>query len=199
MFGYFFENYFSVNLKDYNNIGIDLPINKVLMAVFLSMCAVCIVIHVHKRNMYRLLKQMSRHCCFDENGAKTLKELGLADNLFIKKSLSSDTSIINKIVRRVGKVTLTYEEYAEAEKRAKINKRMKIKEENSPIDEKVDFETARFYIPDEKQLFAKRTLENSNVSLLHTLLFCLLVIVVYICLAFLMPSLLSWINGIIIK
>ena len=180
----FYQLFFSVNLKDYVNLGWDLEINKVLLAVALIMCAMVFVVHLRRRAIYLAVKQLVRHEAKCESDAKTLRELGLDGNTVLKALLRSESSSV-KLIRRAGAVEYTYEEYIALEKAKKLPKQT------------FDVSTAAFYLSEEDDARIKRILDSYNSSLTKTVLGAVFTLVCYICIMLLMPELLTLIDNII--
>jgi len=58
-FYYFYEEYFSVNLKDYPNIGIDLEISKLLFYFCIGVMIAAIVLNYKRACTVSLIKKRS--------------------------------------------------------------------------------------------------------------------------------------------
>ena len=89
------------------------------------------------------------------------------------------------MVARVGEKKMSYEEFIA------LTKKKGYKEEKLGLD------TALFYIREEGRDRAKRVLDIGASSPLTTALFCLLLVAVFICLAMLMPGILSALNSLL--
>ena len=118
----YINDYLSVNLADYENIGVNFEISKFLLIVLVGLCISFFVIDWHRGYMLLAVKKLFRHEAVDEASAKTLGELGLERSFSVRWALSRDTRL-SKIVRRVGAVDYTYEEYIELMKQRKKNKK----------------------------------------------------------------------------
>ena len=182
MFIEFYNEIFNINLNDYENLGINFPINKVLFAITVTICAACIFIELERKSTKDLIKGLTRHKAFSEESAKTLEELGLS-GFFVKMILKSDTSFLKKLVKRVGAPEYTYEEYLALQKGKKLPK------------DNIDFTTARFYLDSAQENRRNHIMDNYNPSILHTVLLCVLMLVIYICVALLVPEILSLLNN----
>lgn len=183
MTGNFFKNFFWLNLKNYDNIKIDFPINAFLLVLTLAIAVASIVITLYRGGLQKLIKQLTRFLAHDENNARTLAELGLEKSFIIRLALSREGRL-TRLVGRVGETVLTYEQALALSKEKKKQK-----------PEKIDFETARFYIRPGKTDEAKNIIENYSASMLRTALYCVLVFAVYACVALLMPEILNFINS----
>lgn len=175
--------YLSLNLKDYENIGIDFEINKFLLLAGIVLCVASFVINRKRALLSEMIKQLFRHGATSEEGAKTLGELGLSASRGIRRALSSDYSQLRKMVSFVGERRLSYEEYIALSKK-------KQKTADTP-----DFKTARFYIPETSLDRAKRVYNGYSASLFNTVLICLFCISVTVCLIMLSPSIVAFVNS----
>ncbi len=179
----FFFDFFLLNLKDYVYIGVDFYINLVLLAIVLALCASCFVINHGRSTMQTVIKQLARHGATSEDSAKTLGELGLADSAAIKRALSGSGRLM-KLVGRVGEKVYTYEEYTElSRKKGGIPK------------EAIDFSQAQFYIRPGEDKRAKFIIDSYGTSTLRAILYCVLFLAVYSCIALCMPEILTFINN----
>ena len=177
----FFKNYFLVNLKDYPSFGFDFPITAVLFCFLIALIFTTVVVNYKRRKIEEVISALTRHKAFNEESAKTLAELNL--NLASVRSLLSSEGQLTKMVSYVGEKKLGYEEFME------LSKSKEYKEE------KIDFDEARFYINESGRDRAKRVLEMGSASVTNTILFCLLLVAVFICLTLLMPGILSALNS----
>lgn len=176
------NEYLSLNLKDYENIGIDFEVNKFLLILGISLCVASFVISRQRSIICEMIKQLFRHSATSKENAKTLGELGLIDSHAIKRSLSSDSQL-RRLVSFVGERKLSYEEYVALSKAKK-------KTVDTP-----DFASARFYIPEASLDRAKHVYNNYSTSALHTVLLCLLCLAITVCLIMLSPSIISLVDA----
>lgn len=187
MFAKLLYDFFFLNLKDYPNIGIDFEINVFLLVLTLALCVSFFFVNHHRSMMQTIVKQLTRHEATDEDSAKTLTELGLGRAFVLKWALSRP-GLLTRIIGRVGEKSYTYEEYVALSK-----KKGGLKEE------KIDFNEARFYIRESGAERAKLILENYGTSLPRAILYCVLFLVLYVCIALSMPEILSlidsWLGG----
>ena len=208
-FSSFYRDYISVNLEDYPNIGVDLDIVKLIFITAAVICASFCVIDYHKKHMYLVVKQLMRHEARDETSAKTLAEIGLANNEAIKKALSG-SSQMKSVVSCVGEKKQSYDEYILAQKRyrelkkaaraeKKQMRRDGLKEERVGLQKPdicaVDFESARFFINPNGKDRASKIYNSAEITAARTALRCLLTVAIAVCFVLIMPELLSWING----
>lgn len=182
-FSEFIRQYFNINLKDYPNIGIDFQISKVAFFIVLGLLIAIIIMNLRRVNSALLVKRLMRYEAFDEENAKTISELKV--NFYAAKFVFLSGGLIKKCVRRVGEKVYSYEEYSALIKDKKYK------------EDRVDFKTERFYLdPKYKDIYTSLT-EGASPTLISTVLQCILVISVYICLMFLAPEILTLINNLI--
>lgn len=174
-----------LNARDYLDTVSSIPINIIVLIIALTLCISSFFINYHKTYTVRIIRAILRKGATGENDAKTLAELHLDDSPSIKRALSRSGQL-TRLVKRAGYVEPTYEEY---------KARMKEKKK----DEKIDFATARFFIPEESLDRAKLIKEKENPTVLRTLLVCILIIALSVCLMMLMPSILTLISNNISK
>ncbi len=198
----YIEDYLSINLADYENIGMDFEISKFLLVVLIGLCISFFVIDWHRGYMLLTVKKLFRHEALDEDSAKTLGELGLDGSFSVKWALSQETRLA-KIVKRVGAKEYTYEEYIEIQKQNKQRKKEKAqnggKDVASADDEKLDFKTARFYVNPQRMSEARDIEQNYSSSVIKTAVFCFMFVIIFVCITLIMPELLSFINSSIVK
>lgn len=175
-----YEKYFSINLKDYYNIGLDLEINKLLFAFLVALIVVTIAASVIKSTMYTVIKALIRHEARDEESAKTLAELGL--NSFRYKNALKSNAQLKRVVEISGQKKYTYDEYV------KLSKEKGFKDE-------IDFSEAKIYIKEQEKTSASKILEMKKPSVVETVLLCLLITAIAACLMLFMPTILMTINN----
>ena len=177
------KEYFAINLKDYENIGVNFEINKFLLLVAIGLCAMAFIVNYKRSLMIDTIKQLIRHGATDENAAKTLAELGLSGSRGIRKAVIGDNQM-RRMIRIVGEARPTYEEYVASMKKSK----------RSAVST-VDISTARIYIPKEALERAKFVYNTYSTSLLKTSLTCVFIIAVSVCLILLSPTLLTFVDA----
>ena len=146
------KEFFFLNLSRFENIGIYFPIGVFLILLCAVACFSVFYLTYYKMYTRSLYKQLLRHNAINEESAKTLSEMRLDSSFAIRASLSRRNGQLTYIVKRAGEEDVSYEEYIDKEK----------KRENR--EEKIDFASARFYIPKERVDRAKRILESAEPS-----------------------------------
>ena len=176
------KDFISINLKDYIDPGIDFPINVFLLSIALGLCIATFLITFQKRYTVRLIKQLLRHDATNEENAKSLSQLRIKPGFFLKAALSRSGQLTD-MVKRVGETKFTYKQYK------------KMQKEKGFKEEKIDFETAKFYIAEDKLDRAKKINEISFPSYINATLCCILILAIFICITLYMPEILTWIAG----
>ena len=177
-----FKDIFFLNAKDYFNTVFDVYVNIIIFILAIALCGAAFVINYHKTYTVNIIRQLLRRGATNEENAKTLAELRLSDSKALKRALSRDGQI-NTMVKRVGAKSLTYEEYVSLQKAKK------------PTTEKIDFESARFYISEEGLKRAQKIEQKENPSIPRTILICALIITISACISLIMPEVLSFIGN----
>ena len=175
-----YEKYFSINLKNYHNIGLDLEINKLLFAFLVATVVAIIAISVIRSTMYTVIKALMRHEAKDEESAKTLGELGLCS--FRYKNALKSNSQLRRAVEISGQKKYTYDEYVA------LSKEKGFKDE-------INFDEAKIYIKEQEKTSASRIFEMKKPSIVETVLLCLLVTALTVCVMLFMPTILMTINN----
>ena len=175
-----FREFFLLNFKDYENLGWNFPITIVLFGVILAVIAATVIINYRRTKTEQILRALIRRGATSEDGAKTLSELGLNNRVF--RGLLSADGQLTKIVGRAGEKKYTYEEYLALTKSSKFK------------DEKINFDEAAFYIKEETKGRAEAIVAKGATSPFNTLIFCIMLVAIFVCTMFALPELLSWVN-----
>ena len=197
----FYNDFICLNLKDYKNIGIDVEINKLILLFFGALIIGCIIVSINQMNLTLLIRKLMKIEAYTEESAKTLSELGLADNAGIKSLVNKNDGRISKIIAVVGIKRQTYEEYMEAERKRKEARRLPPAERKAVLDSlsvgEIDASNAKIYIPEDKKEYASYVYSSGNGSVVKTVLSCTLILVVAVAIILIMPTLLSLLNNIL--
>ena len=186
----FFESlkeFFFLNLNNYSNIEINFPIGIFLTAITILLCIFTFFYAYRRVVTVNLMTQLLRHEARDEGSAKTLASIHINAGIVLKSLLSSRTGQVKSIVYRKGDVKMTYEQY------------LILSKEKGYKEQKIDFSTAEFYIPDEKLDDAKRIVDREAPSMIKPLLMSVLLLVILLCISLTLPQLLEYINSAIAK
>lgn len=178
----FFKKYIEINLNDYKNIDIDLEINKLLLLITVGIIIASVLVNYNRYLVSLLVKKLTRYKATSEASAKTLKELGLDGNRGVRRLVESNGRV-GKLVAVVGEEKLTYEEYVARQKAKK----------GTPTDSKRS--ALPLYVADVDG--CARIAQAPAPTLVSTILFTVLIAAIYVCIALLMPEILSFINNMI--
>ncbi len=179
----YFDKFINLNLNEYLNIGINLEINKLMLCLFIGLILSTVLISYFRRGMVDLVRSLLRREARSEDSAKTLEELKLK-SLAVRYAVTRN-SRIQKIVKQKGAPEYTYEEYRELMKKKGFK------------EEKIDLSTAKFYIPEAASDDAKRIYEKNEISLINTVLFCVLLLIIFVCIALVMPEILTFTDALL--
>lgn len=137
---YFYEN-FDI---DVNGSSLPLIIWGLYIGIMLGVLGSIIV------RMYsnKIISALTKHGACDESSARTLAELGLKKQFFILKMLRDDSAL-----RR--SVTVTGEGAYKAKASGKLADFWYGKFLRDDAPEKLDFDAAKFYLPEEKRVGAE--------------------------------------------
>ena len=171
------KQFWSLNLKDYESIGIDFSIGAFFTLLIFAFVFSVFVIYFRRRAIFDISTALLRHECFDENRAKSLKALRL--NAFIFKYEIKKNRRLSSILLIKGKETLIYEEYVALD-------RSKQREY-----EKIDSE---FFLGENGKATAEIATEKNNVSILSPIILSALAITLLFVLAEYLPDLLRLIK-----
>lgn len=179
-----FKEWFSVNLNDYDNIGVNLEINKVIFGAVIALIIGVIFLDLYRANIKLMVTQLTRHNAKNEDDAKTLSSIGLNNNKIIRWLLTKE-NFLTKIVGRKGEKKFEYEEYKTLSNKERIEAG------------KFDIETAEFYIREDKSDLAAGVMEKYGASVQSTVMTCVLIAIVSICIIACMPEMLEMINNLL--
>ena len=185
----FFENLktcLGINLNDYENIGVNLEINKVLLGFFIIFGIMMVMLSIYRKSMRDIVMQLMRHEAYSEDSACTLEEIKLNENIAVTYMLTH-SDMLKRIVERVGRTQYTYEEYKALSKKERAE------------SERIDFTTAKFYITESHLDRARHIKEKYVVDKTRLIVGCIFLFVVYIAIAVAMPEILNVINNLLEK
>lgn len=177
----FIKEFFLLNFNQFDNFGISFPIGIFLTSMAIALCAAVFIINHHKRYTCSFLKQLLRHEALDDQKAKTLTSLKLENMLGLKSALARKGQL-TYMVKRVGETEKTYDEYMVESKKRGYK------------DEKIDFESALFYIAPERVDRAKRLVETTNTEWWRPALMAVFIVSIWVIMALFVPELLQSLN-----
>jgi len=183
MIGYF-KKCFSINLNEFEQIGINLEINKVLLIACIAFGIFMILFAIYRNNIRTFVVQLMRHEATSEDKACTLDEIGLSNNKIIIY-LISHNSMLTKIVGRLGAPKYSYEEYKALSKKERAEL------------ETIDFAVEKFYIYEDQKDRARHINEKYATNKKRMTASIIFLILVYVATVSAMPELLNLINNLL--
>jgi len=143
----------NLNLKAFG--GADLPIGLILLCAAVGMIVATVMIQISSATAYRAIKAMTRHKCTDPESAQTLKKLGLAGDRLVCFAIKRKSPMLLRYISEAAEGEAAEESTA--------------KEESE----------ARFYLTPEMQDRAKELLSRSDITVLHTVLYCVILLALF--------------------
>ena len=178
----FIKDFWSLNLNQYENIGLYFPVGVFLVLLCVVMSGAAFFLTYYKRNTVTLYKQLLRHEATCEDKAKTLRELRLDASHAIRSALSKSSGQLTYVVKRVGEVKENYEEYIKKSKGRGYK------------PEKINFDEARFYIAEDKVDIAKKNVSGAEPAWWKPIAITVTMVVIVVLLAIFLPDILSAMN-----
>ena len=176
----FIKEFLFLNLSDYENIGIELPIGAILFGFCIVMIGFTFYYRYQRNAVSAICTRLLRADAVSEEKGRGLGELRLDGSLGVKIALRGGGEL-GSIVKRVGEKKMSYEEYISATKKRGYKA------------EKVDFSTALFYIDPDRRDRAERLSSERHSALMPIIISAVLIAVLVIAMLFL-PDLLAMIN-----
>lgn len=145
LFTYLTERYFSVELGTYENFsvgaGTATTVRNIILALMIGFIAASVMTAYTRQGLGGFVRKLLREECLSPEQAKTLMELGYFRSSMIRRELSRGTTL-----RMVVRQCEAHESLDSQENEAPSNEKP---ESNSQKTTKIDFLTARFYIPED--------------------------------------------------
>ena len=181
-----FKYYHFLNPKDYPNLGLDIYINIFYFCMFVITALVLVFLHFQRRELFRFFTALSRHEAKSEASAKTVEGLRLKNNLLLKYILKHDNRV-KRLVGVVGEKKYTYEEYTELLKKKKEGKESAVTD--TPAEE------LKYYLRTGEEEGQNRIIATYEPSVIKTILFIVLVFMIFGCLILVSPEMLELLNN----
>ena len=176
----FIKDFLFLDLSDYENIGIYLPIGAIIIGFCVLMIAFAFYYHYYRSSVSVICMRLLRADAISEEKGRGLKELRLDGSLVVKMALRGGGELAS-IVKRVGAHNPTYEEYVGEQKKRGYKA------------ERVDLSAAAFYIDPSQRDRAAR-ISSENHSLLTPIIISLVLVCVLVLAVLFLPDLLALIN-----
>ena len=176
----FLKDFLFLNLSDYENIGIELPIGAILLALSVVLIGFVFYYNYYRSSASYLCMRLLRADAISEEKGVGLKDIRLDGSLGVKLVLRGGGEL-SAVIKLVGEKKESYEEYIKASK----SKGRKA--------EKVDLGSACFYIAPEKKDRAER-IAAENHSVLTPILISVAVLAILVLAMLFLPDLLELLN-----
>lgn len=200
----FYRKYIDIKLSDYKGFESELAITKLLFFVFLGLALASMFINYYNSTATLVLRKLTRTGSHGEEQAKKLSDIGLDSSRSVKWLLKTRSGALKRLIAVSGEKELTYEEYTALFKKkkhlrglSKEEKRKKLAEIDEKLSPKINFAEASFYIPTDKKDSADTFIADKSTTLTKGLISCAILFAAYIIIALVLPSILSWISGLI--
>lgn len=180
-----FKEFIFLNLNQFENIGLNFPIGAFVLFASVAMCVSLFAFHYHKSYTTAFIKGLLRHEAVGDKKGVSLKKLHLDGSYFLKLTLSRKSGPITHITARVGAKEISYEEHLE-----------KIKEKGYK-EEKIDFESALFYIRDDMVDAARAEADKHDSSWLKPIIISVIILAITVVLSIYLKDILGFINNLV--
>ncbi len=176
----FLKDFLFLNLSDYENIGIELPIGAILLALSVVMIGFVFYYNYYRSSASCLCMRLLRAGAISEDKGVGLKDLRLDGSLGVKIVLRGGGEL-RTVIKRAGEKKQSYDEYLKASK------------EKGRRAEKIDLNSSRFYIAPDKKDRAERISSENHSGLTPILMSVAILAILALALLFL-PDLLELLN-----
>ncbi len=173
----FYQRILMLNVADYENLSLDLNINIVILALGLGIAIAVLASGILRSTVFALVKQLTRHEATCPETAKTLSSMSLSGRRFVRAMSLSQTK---SMITYVGEESSPLEENGE--------------EGKTKITAEIDPETTKLYLRESGTSRAKRVLERYDASLVGSIIFSIVILMIAVCSMFVMPSILDLVS-----
>ena len=198
---YLTEQYFSVELGTYENfsVGSDTAtsVRNIILALMIGFIAASIMTAYTRQGLGSFVRKLLREECLSPEKAKTLMELGYFRSSMIRRELSHG-STLRMVVRYCTETSLQKQlQSVDPDKKPEDTEKVQATQKNAQTNHKIDFLTARFYIPEELRHRADIRFDKKGSGPLPVLLTAVVAIVVAAVLCRLLPDILQFADNLI--
>ena len=198
--GFWEEFWHEIDYGTYSNLGLDTgnvrSVGLIVLGVFIGIIIACVAMTYNKQVLGGAVRKMlsDEGGCRSAENAKTLAELGLIKNPFIKSAVQRSASL-RRVVRCVGE-----EEFyrAQAERKAEYEKKRAESDERLPkfreLEYCVDANSDHFYIPEELCDMAEHKFEGKGFSWRATIIGIILLCIAFFIVLLVLPKVLEFID-----
>lgn len=162
---YFKTKYFLAYAGDYKNFTIgessSMTIAIVVIGFVIGMIAAVLISYFQNRTSGMIVRRLSLNQAYSEADAKTLEELGIELRFGVKRSLRG-RSFLRKYVHYVGEPVFSSDAYFKRKRSGDEQEGKTFSGYNPYVREQIDFENARFYIPEDIRYAAEVKYEQKK-------------------------------------
>ena len=166
MLEHVWNNIILLNLRDFENIGVDFYINIFFFFAALAIMLVAFFFDYSRGVTYVTVKQLVRHGALSKETSVSLSDIGLDKNVAVRFFLSRDSEL-SKLVSRLSAPTLDYCTYI----------KMKSSEKRKLLT--LDFEKERFFLSGDRNDRVNKVMSVYSFSLTRFILFCVFVFLLW--------------------
>lgn len=111
----FYDKYLDINLLDFEHIGFNLEINKVILFLAIALCIAFVGLYRHQTYVSHLLRRMLKLDAFGESKARSLRELKLSESKAIRRLVTNREGYLKRCLFYVGESHTGVEDSSHAE------------------------------------------------------------------------------------
>lgn len=196
---FYYDVYLALD-SNYQNLGFDTgvitSVRIIVLGIFIGTVIGCLYMAYNKQVLGDAVRKMlsEEGGCRSAENAKTLAELGLVKNPFIKSAVQRSASL-----RRVVRCVEEEEFYrAQAERKAEYEKKRAESEERLPkfreLEYFVDASNDHFYIPEELCDMAEHKFESKGFSWTATIIGIVLLCIAFFIVLLVLPKVLTFVD-----
>ena len=193
LFVYFKEKYFTGNIGTYENFsfgtGSLISLRVIVFGLVIGIVIATVLTIIERRYLGNLVRKLISQDCLSNEKAKTLSELGCPGNYLYRSALRGGHVFGRLILQHEEPKPPTEEKAEEAETEEKEEP------PKPPRPAKLDFTTARFYIPEEKRYEAEARFERKGSNWLVGALTVIGSLFLIAGLLFIVPELLRFLDN----
>ena len=193
---HFYDNYIN-NQTIYQNLNMSgiLSAQGIVIGLFLGLAIATVAASVTKKLNSVMIKKLISEECLSVDKAKSLPQLDLADKLYLRYAVRKSVNLRRVVKcaeeeehdRRSADIAENYEE--KRKENPSLPKKFK------PIEFKVDPDEHHFYIPEELKYTAETKFDEKGNSLLSTLFWLGVLLIVFVIIMIFLPNILSVIDS----
>lgn len=186
----------SALLYDYVNVSYPFEsLEIVVWGLFIGFVIASLMAVYNKGLIGGFIKALLSNECTSEESAKTISELGYGTDYFVKNALRTNT-VMRRFVVRVDYVLPRFESEAAGTDEPAAEKQPKV-ERTRGGHEIIDFETARFYIPEELKYRAEVRYARRGTNVVSLIVTIIILAVAAFGVLYLVPEMLQLLDNFI--